>query len=313
MSSGPEATANQHLQPVGIRTALLALLTITLWGGNPVAVSFSVDTLPPIAVAAIRFAMATVFMFFWCRVEGSSLRLRTEERMPVLWAGLGLFVQIATFNIGVTLSSTSHASMMINTFVFWVVLIEHFVTKHDRLTARKLAGLTLAFGGVLLLLLRSETAAAATEQRDVPTLLGDAILLLSAIVLAVKVVYTKHALKVVEPGKLIFWHDLIGFVLFVACSSLFEKVEFAGFTSAAVLALIYQGVFVAGICFAVQALLLRNHSASQIAVFSFATPIVGVGSGALLRGDELTPLLFVAAACVAFGILLVNLPAQART
>jgi drug/metabolite transporter (DMT)-like permease len=192
------------------------------------------------------------------------------------------------------------------------VLIEHFFTRNDRLTARKSAGLLLAFGGVALLLLGSEKTAASSQLRDTPTLLGDAILLLSAFILALKVVYTKHALKVVEPGKLIFWHDLIGVVLFCIFSALLEQVAWGGFTTPAVLALIYQGVFVAGICFAVQARLLRRHSASQIAVFSFVTPIVGVTAGALLRGDELTPLLFVAAAFVAFGILLVNLPEAAE-
>ena len=311
MSSQPEATSSQ-LQPVGLQTAALAMLTVTLWGANPVAVSFSVDTLPPVAVAAVRFTMATVFMFFWCRVERSSLGLRRGQRAVVLWAGIGLFVQITLFNIGVTMSNSSHASMMINTFVLWVVLIEHFVTRQDRLTLRKFVGLLLAFSGVVLLLLRAESREDTAELRDVPTLLGDAILLLSAFVLSLKIVYTKHALKVVEPGKLIFWHNLTGVVLFCAYSALFEQVQFAGFTTAAVLALIYQGIFVAGICFAVQARLLRHHSASQIAVFSFVTPIVGVASGALLRGDRLTPLLFAAAAFVALGILLVNLPAVAK-
>ena len=73
------------------------------------------------------------------------------------------------------------------------------------------------------------------------------------------------------------------------------------------MSLVYQGVFVAGICFALQALLLRHHSASQISVFSFATPLFGVGTGILLRGDRMTPMLMVAAVCVAIGILLVNL------
>ncbi len=306
MASGEASSKPRELEPVSLKTASLALLTVALWGANPAAVSFSVDTLPPIAVAALRFAMATVFMLFWCKVEGCGLRLRTGQSRPVLIAGFLLFLQIATFNVGVTMSNSSHSSMMINTFVFWVVVIEHFITRADRLTARKLLGLFVAFGGVLLLLLRTDTAASVAS-RDQPTLVGDAILLCSACVLAWKVVYVRHALKFVEPGKLIFWHDLIGVVFFVLCSASFEKLEFGGFTTPAVISLIYQGVLVAGFCFALQAVLLRHHSASQIAIFSFATPLFGVGTGILLRGDRMTPMLMVAAVCVAFGILLVNL------
>lgn len=299
----------RELEPVSLKTALLALLTVALWGANPAAVSYSVDTLPPIAVAGVRFAMATVFMLFWCRVEGCGLRLRPEQRRPAIIAGVLLFLQIASFNLGVAMSNSSHSSMMINTFVFWVVVIEQFITKADQLTARKMIGLAVAFGGVLLLLLHTNAGDApeAEGSLDQPTLVGDAILLVSAGILAWKVVYVRQALKVVEPGKLIFWHDLVGVVLFVSCSAVFERVEFAGFTTVAVIALVYQGVFVAGFCFALQALLLRHHSASQIAVFSFATPLFGVGTGILLRGDQMTPMLIVAAVCVAIGILLVNL------
>ena len=72
------------------------------------------------------------------------------------------------------------------------------------------------------------------------------------------------------------------------------------------LGVIYQGIFVAGLCFAIQAMLLRHHSASQISVFGFATPLFGVGLGVLLRGDPLSANLLVAAICVAVGIVLVN-------
>ena len=292
-------------QPIGLRSAALALLTALTWAGNPVAVSYSIDSLPPIAVAGVRFSLAAVFMLFWCRWEGSELRLGPGQRLPVVIAGVGLFLQIATFNVGVMLSNSSHASMMINTFVFWVIVIEHFVTKNDRLTLRKLSGLLLASVGILLILFAAEGPASPTG--DAPTLIGDFVLLVSALVLGMKVVYTKHALKRVEPGKLIFWHDVVGLVLFFAYSWLWEELTVSGFTLPAMLGLAYQGFLVAGLCFAIQALLLRRHSASQIAVFSFATPLFGVMLGVLLRGDSLSPWLFVASTLVAVGILLVNL------
>ena len=62
-------------QPLSGRAAALATLTAALWGGTPVAVSFSAESLPPVMVAAVRFAMASVFMLFWCRFENSPMRL----------------------------------------------------------------------------------------------------------------------------------------------------------------------------------------------------------------------------------------------
>lgn len=303
----------RRLKPVGWSTALLALVTVALWGANPVAASYSLDTLPPIAVAAVRFTMASAFLFVWCQVERCGIILSSNQVIPALVAGLGMFVQIVTFNVGLAHSSSSHASMLLNTFVPWVVVLEHFVTRGDRVTWRKVLGVGVAFSGVLLLLAGPGTGFRSQSSQDPPTLFGDLTLLFSGVVLAVKVVYVKHALRAVETGKLIFWQASLAAVLFWVCSALFESLSLRGFTTVAVVSLLYQGVFVAGLCFALQAVLLRHHSASQIAVFSFATPLFGVGLGVLMRGDQLTKGLFVAAACVACGILLVNWPQREVT
>ena len=141
------ATSNivdSQQQPVGVRAVMLALFISILWAGNPVAVRYSVDTLPPIFVAALRFSLATILMFFWCRAEGSRLRLTSGQTLPCLLAGFGMFVQIATFNVGVTMSSSSHATMLINTFVFWVLIIEHILVRSSRWQLRKFVGVVLA-------------------------------------------------------------------------------------------------------------------------------------------------------------------------
>ncbi|MDP6057530.1 MAG: DMT family transporter, partial [Pirellulaceae bacterium] len=273
------ATSNivdSQQQPVGVRAVMLALFISILWAGNPVAVRYSVDTLPPIFVAALRFSLATILMFFWCRAEGSRLRLTSGQTLPCLLAGFGMFVQIATFNVGVTMSSSSHATMLINTFVFWVLIIEHILVRSSRWQLRKFVGVVLAAIGVVLVVARSSGSTLDAATHDLPTLRGDLILLSSAMILSVKVLFVKSALRTIEPGKLVFWQNLASVAMFFAWSSLTETVDLSKVTMPTLVAIIYQGIFVGGICFAIQAVLLRRHAASQIAVFSFATPLFGV-------------------------------------
>ena len=202
-------------EPVGPRAATLTLLTAGLWGATPVAVKYSLDKLPPIAVSGIRFALAAVFMVFWCGIEGSGLRLRRHEVVPSLVMGVLLFVQIALFTVAINESSSSHSTVLINTYVFWVAGIEHFVTRTLRLSPVKIMGLTLAAAGGLLVL-AGDSGAADQAAVDTSTLHGDAIMLASALVLGIKTIYTKQAARSVEPGKLILWHDVVGVVLFAA-------------------------------------------------------------------------------------------------
>ena len=131
-------------EPIGRTSAGFSVLLAILWGGGPVAISYSVDTLPPVAVAGIRFALAALFMLFWCRVEGAGLALRKGQLGPSLILGLLLFAQISLFTVGIRESNSSHGVLLINTFIFWVAIIEHFVTRSVRLPFSHWLGLVIA-------------------------------------------------------------------------------------------------------------------------------------------------------------------------
>lgn len=170
-------------------------------------------------------------------------------------------------------------------------------------------GLAIAAAGVAAVFW-SESLESPLPGRDRVTLTGDLILLASAVLLAIKIVYIKQSVRLVEPAKLIFWHNVVALVCFTAFSLAWEDFTPSRLTWPAFWGAVYQGVFVAGLCFAIQATLLRHHSASQVSVFGFATPLFGA-LGVLMRGDRLSWSLLVAAVCVAIGILLVHATGRA--
>lgn len=295
-----------HHQALGPVSVALALLTMVLWGGTAVSNQFAMDGLPPVFVGGIRFGLAAVFMVGWCWFEGSPLLLKQREWRMAAWLGVLLFVQIGSFNIGVHQSSSSHASILVNSYIFWVAAYETLIQRTVRLRWWQWSGLLLAGSGCLLLVLSTSESPASGTSLDTPTLRGDLILAFSGFALGVKILCTKHAVKQVKPGPLILWHDVVGTLLFFAVSGLWEEHSQNTVNTPAVIALLYGGVVVSGFCFATNALLLRRHGASQISVFSFGTPICGVTLGVLLRGDQLTVWLILAGLLVALGIFLVN-------
>lgn len=304
--------ASSGAQPVGLSSASLTLLTAVIWGGTTVAMSYGLESFEPVAMAAMRFAIGCLFLLLWCHWEHTPLSLEWRQLPIALSAGGILFVQIWSFNVGVQLSNSSHGVMLINTFVFWIVLIEHFVTKNDRLTTRKTVGLVLAAAGVFLILWLSDPPSTDTRRPDDPSLLGDVVLMASALLLGIKIVVIKHALRTMRPGKIIFWHNLFAVVLFSSYSLAFEPWS-GSVSTPAILGILYQGILVAGFCFALHARLLQKHSASQLAVFSFATPLFGVVLASLLRNDPLPPWIILSAFAVAGGIFLVNKESSSMT
>lgn len=293
-----DSQENNQPKPVRGAALLVTLLIVALWGGNSVAVSFSVDTLPPVAVACIRFVMGTAVMFFWCIFQRTSFRTTRWELWVSFVAGFLLFAQISTFNVAVLWTNSTHGAMLINTFPFFVAAIEHFVTRTDQLSLRRIIGFIVAAVGVAVVMMDSQ----AVDDDSRSFFLGDTVLLLSSLLLAIRVVYVGRVVQKMKPSKLIFWHNIFGVVMFAAWSLSTEAFVQAALTVPALLGLLYQGVIIAGFCFVIHASLLKRHSASQISVFSFATPVFGVLFSILLRDEPFTLAVALGAASVAFGI-----------
>ncbi|MCA9176592.1 MAG: DMT family transporter [Planctomycetales bacterium] len=290
--------------PIGLAGASLALLTVVLWGANPVAVRFSLDRLPPITVSGIRFALASLVMALWCLTARSPFRIQRGQWTPIFVCGILLYLQIGLFTIGCAWSNASHTSLIVNSFALGVVLIEHFVTRAERLNAIRARGVALATAGVPLVFLAASGPKAASS--EAPSIVGDLVLLGSGMLLSIKVVYTKRAVRRVPSGTLIFWHDVIGAGLFLLTAACIEQTPPGPWGWPCVLGLAYQGLLVAGLCFGIQAYLLSRHAASHVTMFNFATPLVGVAAGVLFRGEQMSGWLFVAGLLVATGILIVN-------
>ncbi len=78
-------------------------------------------------------------------------------------------------------------------------------------------------------------------------------------------------------------------------------------TGIAWLSLAFQSVIVVFASFLAWFWMLRRYLASRLSVFSFLTPLFGVGFGVLLLGDPVDGRFAGGALCVLVGILLVNL------
>ena len=295
-----------ELQPITFSAAALALLCAALWGGTAVAIRFTQDDVPPIGTAALRFSLGTLFMYGWCRYEGVTLGVNPGQWKPIAVVGLMLFAQIGLFHWGLTRTNSAHGSVMIGCNPVFVAVMAHFALRGDPLSRVKLVGLLVAAAGMTTVILGSASNTNADAPTDPATVLGDLVILTSCLMLATKMVYTKHALSVIEPGKLLFWSNACGTLLFFAYSLAFEGMDTYQFSTVAFMALLYQGLIVAGFCFAAWTALLRRHRASQLAVFGFAQPLFGIVFGSLLRNDPVGILLVVGACAVAIGIFLVT-------
>jgi drug/metabolite transporter (DMT)-like permease len=284
------------LKAIDARGAALALLLSILWGANPVAIKVGLEDAPPIRLAWMRFLVGGVVVVAWGWATGRlrGLRLEPGEIRTLLTLGLLFTVQIGSMNVGTAMTTAAHSAVLLNLYAVHTVVLAHFLIPGDRLTVRRVAGVVVAYAGIVMLF-RSQVGAGA------PTLAGDVVMFVSSLILAERTVYLARAVHRLDHLKLLLAQAVIGTAVFLVISLLFETVP-TRWTWRLAGSIGYQGVVIAGFNFVVNLWLLERYRPSVLATFFLTQPIFGVVAAALVTGERLTADLFVASAAVAVGI-----------
>lgn len=290
------------MNPIEARLVPYLVFINLLWGGNVISIKLGAGEISPLTMATLRFLIGGSVILIYAAFRKIGLRLAREEISLHLMNGLLFAVQIALFYLGAFRTSASHTSVLINTHLFFVAVLAHFFILHDRLSARKISGLTLAFlGAIVLFMDRPEQA----EERV--SLLGNGFVLISAFFLAVKIVYIKRLIERIDPVKVVFWEMAIGVPLLGLIAFVFGEALPDQASARLMGAMLYQGIVVGAFCFVASTVLLKRYAASSIASFSVLVPFFGVALSHLLLGDPLTPHLTLGAGMIIFGIGIVNI------
>ena len=284
---------------IELKAAALATLATFLWGGNSVFIKLGLEDMPPVAMAGARFVIGALVVLVALWVSGVSPRVPRSE-----WKGFcGLLVifvaQILLLNYGTDYTTASRSTVLMNSYPLFTAVFAHLFVR-DLLTPSTVLGLTVAFGGVVLLFFDD------LDLQGTATLFGDLLVLLSAVLLGVRTIILKRLVHDLHPYQVLFWQATMSLPVFAVLSFAVEREARFALTTNAVAAVLYQGFIVAGVCFILWIFLLQRHSASRVGVFGFITPLSGVLLSNLILGEEISWVILVSVAMVATGAVVVN-------
>ena len=284
------------LDPKG---AALALLLAALWGANPVAIKVGLSDVAPLQMALLRFVVSAVVISAYALASGRPdiLVIRPGEAGPIWSLGLLFVLQIALMNEGLERTTAAHGVIVLNSYAIHTVVLAHFMIPGDRLTPRKLAGVLVAYGGVVILFARSFTMSSST-------LIGDLIVAVSALLLGERIVYIAKTVRRVDPARLMLYQSVIGSVGFYLISFAVESGRPTRWTTTLVLSILFQGAVIDGFNFVMNARLLQVYRPSALATVALTTPIWGVVIAAAITSEGLSPDLVLSTLLVVVGIAL---------
>lgn len=138
--------------PVMLYPALL--LNVVIASGTFLVAKGTLVEFPPLPLAMFRFVLATLVLWPIARLLRPHVRIERSDRSRIVMLGvLGVLLNQGLFLIGMQWASASHAALLYALTPAFVVLFG-MSGAATRPTAAGVAGIALAFAGVLTLLLQ---------------------------------------------------------------------------------------------------------------------------------------------------------------
>jgi drug/metabolite transporter (DMT)-like permease len=292
------------MSPVVRRRAWLAFaLVCVIWGTTYLGIKVALETIPPMAMGGIRYAIAGV-------VLAAALRLRgTPLPPPATWPSFAFvgFFMLGLGNGGVVYAEqyvpSGLAAVLIATSPFWMTGVESLWPGGERLRARHLIGLVVGFAGILVLvwpdLLLSFTAGSRYG-------LGVLALQVACVGWAIGSSYAKRfsqSRDVLAGAAMQMFFGGAWMLLFATLAGEWPRLHFNVRTASALVYLTIAGSIAA---YTAYAYALKYLPVSTVSLYTYVNPVIAVMLGTLLLDEPFHARMLVAAAIIAAGIVIVR-------
>lgn len=281
---------------------LLLLFCCSFWGFQQVLVKMTMHEIPPLWQATLRFSLASLLLWTWCRVRGRRLISSDWTLVSGFLIGLLAAAQFSCVYLALRDTSASRVALLHSTSPFIVAALLPLFVRAERLRPVQWLGLLVAFLAVALALSESLFV----EGREIQ-LRGDFLGLAAGIfwglgTIAIRASSAKNA----SAETLLFFHVAGTAAVAPFLSAALGEPWSLAYSTGGWLSIVAQGVLGAFVSFLTWMWLLRNYPATRLSAFTFLSPVFALLFGILLLGEPLTIRLLAALIGVAYGIWLVN-------
>ena len=278
--------------------ALMVLVQV-LWGANFAVAKFGLDSFSPIFFVALRFSLVAILLVF---VVGLPRRDKLARLLPLsLTMGVMHFTLIF---LGMSKLDAATSSIAVQLQTPFAAIMAAFFFG-ETLGWRRIVGMVVAFAGVLLI---------AGEPRFSENPWPLLSVIAAALVWAAGNIQVKALGDSVDAVQLNGWIAILAAPQLLIASWLIEGPQWQHIPEASWMgwaALLFQAVVIAIFTYWIWYNMMRRYPVNQVMPFTLLLPMIGVASGAVMRGEIVTWQMIVGglATVAGVGIIVLRRPA----
>ena len=306
------ATYNKKNPSQALVIAAFAAL-YTIWGSTYLAILIAIKSIPPFLMAGIRFLVAGLILYSWCRIKGEhtpngrSLRHISFSGMLLLFVG----------NTGLVFAEqylpTGLAAIMVAATPLWFVILDRRQWKFYFSNKKILLGLLIGFAGIVSLFAGKDNIDISVDKMK---LISFFVLFFGSICWATGTLYAKYQPSNGSTGMKASIQMLTAGILSLITgigSGELQQFNWAGITHQSLIALAYLITFGSLIGYMSFVWLMSVRPPALVGTYAYVNPVVAVFLGWLIVHEPITWHQVLALLIILAGVIIVNFSKETIT
>ena len=289
---------------------LAATIATTIYGINHTVAKMVMPIyIGSLGLVFLRVLGATI-IFWTISLFFKTKPIEKKDRLTILKCGLfGMSINIAAFIAGLDYSTPVNSSILIIISPIFVVILSFFIFK-NKINFIKILGIILGFIGAMILILTADTNS--SIGRNIP--LGNFLFIVNSISYAYYLIIVKPMAEKYDLITLFKWLFLIGLIFnFPLGINQFLDVDWASLPLwEAVLPMVFVVVGTTCMTYFLNGYALSKITSTEVAVFMYLQPIIGILFAIFTKSDTITLIMFVASVLIFTGVYLTSVLKQKK-
>jgi drug/metabolite transporter (DMT)-like permease len=287
-----------------VTLAYLAFVTVcVVWGTTYLAITVALETVPVLLVAGLRWMSAGILL---CGIVLASGRRLPPRRMWGPLVLLGFLMNIVGNGCVVWAQQyvpSGLTAVLIAITPFWQALIERLLPNGDRFSRKALAGLTIGFAGIVVLVWPSMTQGGAGGRAFV---LGVVAIQIACIGWVLGTSYAKRHELGDDPFPSTALQMVFSGIMLLTLATIQGQWSELTLTPRTLAAMAYLSIAGSLVAFSAYIYAIQHLPLSTVSLYAYINPMIAVALGTALLGEPLSPRIVLAAGLVLIGTWIVG-------
>ena len=283
-----------------LRQVLSMVFCNVMWGLSFIASKHALSSgFSPMALALVRYAMATACLLPMTLIREKRLRLCRKDLLPMALSGLmGITLYYFFEYQGISRTSTVNASLILAAIPILTMVVEAVVDRR-RMRGAQIAGAVISVAGTAIIVLGGSSEGAAS-------LAGDLLILGASVVWVAYIFISRKLRDGYSSLSMNTWQALIALVTLIPMA-LADPCDLGAIPASGWLAAAVLAVICSALCYWLYGNALHEMSPLASAIFINLIPLTTLIGGVMLLGETLTWQAALGGAMIIGSIFLVNM------